>query len=61
MHWSYGGAMAQVGGRNRAMSWVAGVFCAGVIVALLWLAMPMGPLLIEYAGDTLRAIVPGER
>lgn len=52
--------MARVGGRNRAMSWIAGISCAAVIAALIWLAMPMGPVMIEYVGDTLRAIVPGE-
>lgn len=41
------------------MSWIAGVFCAAVIVALLWFALPMGPTLVEYVGDTLRAIDPG--
>ncbi|MDQ0642555.1 hypothetical protein [Microbacterium murale] len=52
--------MAPVGGRNRVMSWIAGVFCAGVIAALLWFALPMGPMLVDYVGDTLRAIDPGE-
>lgn len=42
------------------MSWIVGVFCVGVIAALLWLALPMGPLLIDYVGDTLRAISPGQ-
>ncbi len=42
------------------MSWIAGVFCAGVIAALLWLALPMAPVMIDYVGDTLRAIDPGE-
>lgn len=51
--------MARVGGRNRVMSWIAGVFCAAVIAALLWLALPMGPMLIGYVGDTLRVVAPG--
>jgi hypothetical protein len=50
--------MAQVGGRNLAMSWVAGVVCAGIIGALLWLSMPMLPLLAEFAGDALRSALP---
>lgn len=51
--------MARVGGRNPVMSWIAGIFCAGVIAALLWLALPMGPMLVGYVGDTLRAVSPG--
>lgn len=51
--------MARVGGRNAAMSWIAGLFCAAVVAALLWLALPMGPMLVQYVGDTLRMLAPG--
>lgn len=50
--------MARVGGRNLALSWVAGVVCAGVVAALFWFAMPMGPVLAEFFGGALRAAVP---
>lgn len=51
--------MARTGGRNPVISWIAGIFCAGIVAALLWLALPMGPALVEYVGDTLRAVAPG--
>ncbi|WP_417508727.1 hypothetical protein [Microbacterium sp.] len=51
--------MARVGGRNIAMSWIAGLFCITVVVALLWLALPMGPVMVQFVGDTLRSITPG--
>ena len=42
-----------------AMSWIAGVICAGVVAALLWLALPMGPVMVQFVGDTLRTVAPG--
>ncbi|MFS0910356.1 hypothetical protein AB3M89_01100 [Microbacterium sp. 179-I 3D2 NHS] len=50
--------MARVGGRNLGVSWVAGVICAGVIGALLWFSLPMLPVLAEFAGETLRTVLP---
>ncbi|WP_179297579.1 hypothetical protein [Microbacterium sp. SZ1] len=50
--------MARVGGRNLAMSWIAGVLCTGVILGLLWLAIPIVPTLATFAGDTLRTLLP---
>lgn len=52
--------MARVGGRNAVMAWIAGVFCAAVIVILIWVAVPMGPVVLQYIGDTVRALLPGE-
>ncbi|MGM7671449.1 hypothetical protein [Microbacterium sp. A93] len=46
--------MAGVAGRNRVISWIAGIFCVGVIVALLWFAAPMAADLFNFLGDTLR-------
>ncbi|WP_309102908.1 hypothetical protein [Microbacterium sp.] len=46
--------MARVGGRNIALSWVAGIFCAGVVAALLWLALPIAPVLGDLFGEVLR-------
>lgn len=40
------------------MSWVAGVICAGIIAALLWLSLPILPVLAEFAGDALRSSLP---
>lgn len=40
------------------MSWVAGVICAGIIGALVWLSMPMLPVLAQFAGDALRSTLP---
>ena len=50
--------MARVGGRNAVMAWIAGVFCTAVVVILDWIAVPMGPVVVQYVGDTLRALLP---
>lgn len=50
--------MARVGGRNLGMSWFAGIVCAGVIGALVWLSLPMIPVLAQFAGDALRGVTP---
>jgi len=41
------------------MSWMAGVFCTAIVAALLWLALPMGPVMVQFIGDTLRTVAPG--
>lgn len=40
------------------MSWIAGLLCAGIVAALLWLALPMAPVLIQFTGDMLRDVAP---
>lgn len=40
------------------MSWVAGILCAGVVAALLWFATPMVPVLGEFFGEALQAVLP---
>lgn len=50
--------MARVAGRNLALSWIAGIFCVGFVGALVWLAIPMGPMLIEMVGTGLRNAFP---
>lgn len=50
--------MARVGGRNLTMSWIAGIFCAVIVGGLLWLSLPMLPVLAKFAGDGLRSILP---
>ena len=42
-----------------AVSWIAGVISAGIVAALLWLAVPMGPIMVQFVGDTLRTVAPG--
>lgn len=46
--------MARIGGRNTWLAVPAGMLCAGVVGALLWLALPMVPVSIAWVGDTLR-------
>lgn len=41
------------------MSWIAGIICTGVVAVLLWLALPMGPVMVQFVGDTLRTALPG--
>ncbi len=50
--------MARVGGRNLAISWIAGLLCAGVILALLWFAIPIVPAMAEFVGQSLRDAIP---
>jgi len=50
--------MARVGGRNLAISWIAGLLCTGVIAGLVWLAIPMVPTMADFVGQSLRGIVP---
>ncbi|WP_186307542.1 hypothetical protein [Microbacterium sp. 1.5R] len=50
--------MARVGGRNLAMSWIAGLLCTGVVLGLVWFAIPIVPALASFAGDTLRSLMP---
>jgi len=49
---------ARVGGRNRAISWIVGLLCVGVVAALLWFAVPAGPAVIEMVGSSLRQLSP---
>lgn len=47
--------MARIGGRSTWLAVPAGLLCAGVVGALVWLALPMLPVSIAWVGDTLRA------
>lgn len=47
--------MARIGGRNSWIAVPAGMLCAAVVGALLWLSLPMVPVTIAWVGDTLRA------
>ncbi|MEV8249333.1 hypothetical protein AB0O87_00225 [Microbacterium sp. NPDC076768] len=50
--------MARVAGRNLAMSWFVGIVCAVVVGVLVWLALPLLPVLAELAGEVLRNALP---
>jgi hypothetical protein len=52
---SRGLIMARIGGRNLWLAWPVGLVCAGVVGALVWLAVPGVPATIAFVGDTLRA------
>jgi hypothetical protein len=47
--------MARIGGRSNWLAVPAGMICAGVVAALIWLALPMVPTTVQWVGDTLRA------
>ncbi|MDQ4214183.1 hypothetical protein [Microbacterium capsulatum] len=49
--------MARIGGRNTAVAWLAGLFCAGVVAGLFYLAAPMGPVMLKYFADALGVAV----
>lgn len=40
------------------MSWIAGLFCTGVVAVLVWFAIPIAPVLASVVGDTLRSLFP---
>lgn len=50
---SYPRGMARIGGRNTGIAWLAGVVCAGVIAGLVYLAAPMGPVMVTYFSGLL--------
>lgn len=56
---AYGmGMSARVGGRNRAITWVVGIMCAGIVAALLWLSMPAGPGFVVVLERLLDSTIP---
>ncbi|MCP2638033.1 hypothetical protein K0817_015880 [Microbacterium sp. HD4P20] len=46
--------MARIGGRNSWIAVPAGVICAVVVGALVWLSLPMVPVTMAWIGETLR-------
>jgi len=46
--------VARVGGRNSVLAWIAGIFCAAVVGALVVLAVPAVPAAVTLVGETLR-------
>ena len=47
--------MARIGGRSTWIAVPAGMLCVGVVAALVWLALPMFPVAVDWVGDSLRA------
>lgn len=45
--------MARIGGRSTPLAWLVGVACAGVIACLMYLAAPMGPIMMRYFVDLI--------
>jgi len=50
--------MARVGGRNLAISWIVGLLCVGVVGALVWFAVPAGPVLVDMISASLLELSP---
>jgi hypothetical protein len=47
--------MSRIGGRNAWIAVPAGMLCAAVVGALVWLSLPMLPVAVSWVGDTLRS------
>jgi len=47
--------MARIGGRSLWLAWPVGVLCAGIVGAIVWVALPAVPGTVNWIGDTLRA------
>lgn len=55
---TYREGMARVGGRNLAISWIAGLMCAGIVAGLVWFALPIVPTMAQFVGEGMRSILP---
>lgn len=51
--------MARIPGRSAWLAWPAGLLCAAVVVALVWLSIPIVPATLTWAGDMLRTATSG--
>lgn len=38
------------------MAWLVGMLCAGIIVGLFYLAVPMAPVMMAYFSEVLRSV-----
>lgn len=47
--------MARIGGRSTWLAVPAGLLCVAVVGALVYLALPMVPVAVTWAGEALRA------
>ncbi|MFT4137108.1 hypothetical protein [Microbacterium sp.] len=50
--------MARVGGRNTALAWLAGIGCVAVVAGLAFLALPMVPVVRDWAVQTVAGPTP---
>lgn len=46
--------MARADGRNPWIAVPAGLICAAIVAALVWLSLPMVPVTVAWAGEMLR-------
>jgi hypothetical protein len=53
--WNGRRVMARIGGRSNWIAVPAGMVCAAVVAALVFLALPMFPVTVDWVGDTLRS------
>lgn len=51
--------MARIPGRSAWLAWPVGLLCAAVVVALVWLSIPMVPATVAWAGEMLRTATSG--
>lgn len=50
--------MARVGGRNAVFAWIVGILCAATVGGLAYLAIPMVPVVRDWAVQTLARPAP---
>lgn len=50
--------MARLGGRNAPFAWVVGILCAAIVAGLAFLAIPMVPVVTDWAVQTLSGSKP---
>jgi hypothetical protein len=48
--------MARVGGRNRWIAAPAGLICLAVVAALVWLSLPMAPVVVAWVQTTFQQV-----
>lgn len=46
--------MARIGGRSTWFAWLVGLVCFGVVGALVFLAVPLAPAIVDWSGSALR-------
>jgi hypothetical protein len=46
--------LARIGGRSSWIAVPAGMVCTAIVAVLIWLSLPMVPVTIAWAGDTMR-------
>ena len=49
--------MARIGGRNSVLAWLAGLASLAVVVCLVWLAVPMTPVVAAWAENAVSGVL----